>query len=379
MLNRRTLRIKIMQTLFAFEQCREANHQLAQDLILQRFAPDLNSMEVQDKTLLKTNGKMAISLYLQKPEHADAEQASEEAVPLAVAQAVADARKFYSDQSEKDCAFLKKNLLVEITGINALYRAVLALLLEFATLAGEDKKMRHQPFVENAIISALRSHKELEELLRKEQPWKNERTRVADWFRNTVKTDDQYITYNQTDTPDIEAQRAIIKHMVRHLILSGVVNDYLAGLDIRWAEDHHIVKSLVDRTLKSFQEDAGTMQLQKLSMDWEDDLVFMDILFDKTVNLGADSKDLIAKNTRNWEVDRLPLTDRVILEMAIAEMIHFPGIPVKVSINEYIELAKAYSTPKSSQFVNGILDVMAKEMQEQGIVKKSGRGLIDNK
>ena len=71
-------------------------------------------------------------------------------------------------------------------------------------------------------------------------------------------------------------------------------------------------------------------------------------------------KHLIASNTRNWEVDRLPLTDRIILEMAIAELLIFPNIPVKVSMNEYIELAKNYSTPKSRQFINGILDVMRK-------------------
>jgi len=75
----------------------------------------------------------------------------------------------------------------------------------------------------------------------------------------------------------------------------------------------------------------------------------------------------------------LPLTDQVILGMALAEMVNFPGIPVKVTINEYIELAKEYSTPKSRQFINGILDVISKKMQESGAMKKSGRGLIDNK
>ena len=78
-------------------------------------------------------------------------------------------------------------------------------------------------------------------------------------------------------------------------------------------------------------------------------------------------------------MDRLPLTDRIILEMAIAELITFSHIPVKVSINEYIELAKLYSTPKSRQFINGILDVISKELLGSGDMKKSGRGLIDNK
>ncbi|HOO11178.1 MAG TPA: transcription antitermination factor NusB, partial [Cyclobacteriaceae bacterium] len=123
----------------------------------------------------------------------------------------------------------------------------------------------------------------------------------------------------------------------------------------------------------------GAVQLQKLSLDWEDDLEFMNTLFEKTTQIGPANKDLIAANTKNWEVERLPLTDRVILEMAITELIHFPAIPIKVTINEYIELTKNYSTPKSAKFVNGILDVMAKELVATGVARKSGRGLIDNK
>ena len=110
-----------------------------------------------------------------------------------------------------------------------------------------------------------------------------------------------------------------------------------------------------------------------------DDKQFIEKLYQKAANLEGKFKDLVANNTRNWEVDRLPLTDRMILEMAIAELIIFPNIPVKVSMNEYIELAKNYSTPKSRQFINGILDVIAKELKESGDVKKSGRGLIDNR
>ena len=85
------------------------------------------------------------------------------------------------------------------------------------------------------------------------------------------------------------------------------------------------------------------------------------------------------ENTRNWEVDRLPITDRIILELAITELILFPHIPIKVTMNEYIELAKHYSTPKSWQFVNGILDVIVKELTNAGVISKSGSGLIDNK
>jgi N utilization substance protein B len=87
----------------------------------------------------------------------------------------------------------------------------------------------------------------------------------------------------------------------------------------------------------------------------------------------------VAQKTKNWEFDRIAYTDRLILMLAICEMLKFPSIPIKVTINEYIEVSKNYSTPKSKQFVNGVLDVIAVDLQEQGLIKKSGRGLIDNK
>ena len=88
---------------------------------------------------------------------------------------------------------------------------------------------------------------------------------------------------------------------------------------------------------------------------------------------------MIAAKTKNWEVDRLAITDQIILKMAIAELLNFQSIPVKVTINEYIELSKNYSTPKSKQFVNGILDVISDDLKDSGKLKKSGRGLLDSK
>jgi N utilization substance protein B len=159
-----------------------------------------------------------------------------------------------------------------------------------------------------------------------------------------------------------------------------VINEYFEEEILRWAEDKEIVKGLVEKTVKSYDpEKEPRISLHTLSLNWDDDRDFMEKLYTQAADLSAEHKDLIARNTRNWEVDRLPLTDRVIIQMSIAELITFPNIPVKVTINEYIELAKNYSTPKSRQFVNGILDVIANELKNQGAVKKSGRGLIDNK
>ena len=137
---------------------------------------------------------------------------------------------------------------------------------------------------------------------------------------------------------------------------------------------------MVEKSVKSFDPDSEKpLTLYTLSVNWEEDKDFIEKLYDSAINLDNEYKELIAQNTRNWEVERLPLTDRMILEMAIAELLVFPNIPVKVTINEYIELAKNYSTPNSRQFINGILDVISKDLKEKGNLKKSGRGLIDNK
>lgn len=377
MLNRRTLRVKIMQSLFAYEQCNEANNSLAQDLIDVRFTPDLNSMEFQDKSLLKEKKQEALALYLKKFE-SKKENDSED---IAVNNAVNEALEFYQRQKKKDFSFLKKNLVIEVEKINHWYYAVLGLIIALAEMSKSDKKTDHSNFYKNNFVKALKNDVQLQGLLQKSNAtWESDNALIQGWFRDVVRVDKTFIAYNKESEVQDDAQKSFIKHLVRKLIMGEtIINDYFAERNIRWVEDHDIVRSLVDKTLKSHNIEQGTFQLQKLSMDWEDDLVFMNTLFEKTTQIDQSNRDMIANNTKNWEVDRLPLTDRIILEMAITELINFPAIPVKVSINEYIELTKHYSTPKSAKFVNGILDVIAKELVAKGVVKKSGRGLIDNK
>jgi transcription antitermination protein NusB len=375
MLNRRTLRIKIMQSLFAFEQCKEANHLLAHDLIDERFQPDLNSMEPQDKDLLRKQNKAAMQLFERKFRGKQVEDSSDSKINSAVE----EASELFRKQVKKDQTFLSKNILIEIEKLTGLYHDVLSLLIEFAGLAAAEKKVDHSHFAKHPLITALANHAELTAtLLKSGSLWQKHKDSVRSWFKEVIKEDDAYQEFIASKKPSEEDQKSIIKHLVRKRILgAGPINDFFEAEDIRWAEDREIIKSLVDKTIKSFENNQIT--LQKLSLDWDDDKLFITKLFTNTIELDEKHKQLIAQNTRNWEVDRLPLTDRVILEMALAEMITFPNIPVKVTINEYIELTKEYSTPKSRQFINGILDVMSKAMKESGAIKKSGRGLIDNK
>jgi len=263
--------------------------------------------------------------------------------------------------------------------LSSTYHSVIALMMAFADLAASEKKGGHANLANHLWIKSWRENNELKKASLKENAgWENKMDYVRSWFRERLKEDATYQEFIAEKNPSEDSQKNFIKHLARKIILGpGAINDYFEEQNIRWAEDRDIIKSMIDKTIKSFAD--GTTTLQKVSLNWEEDRDFTEKLFNSAIHLAPQYRELIAKNTRNWEVDRLPLTDRVILEMAIAEMIHFPNIPVKVTINEYIELTKEYSTPKSRQFINGILDVISKSMKESGAVKKSGRGLIDNK
>lgn len=379
MLNRRSLRIKVMQSLFALQQCREATYELCLERIGETFAPDLNSMQIQDKALLQEQKKESLKLF----ETAFREQkTSVEHDDARIVKAVENALAFYKEQVKKDTDFFCRNLTLQVEKIYDHYVATLCLATAFAEIAEADKKVSHKNFVSNAWIRALKNSEALKkDAMRLGRHWQDHPEQVRHWFRDVVRQDNEYLNYLDRKNPSLDDQKKFINHLFKKVILGKtIINDFFEEEVLQWAEDKDIVKALVEKTVKSFEPDKQKeIALHTLSLNWEDDKNFIEILFEVATNLQPHHLELISSNTRNWEVERLPLTDRIILEMAIAELLSFQNIPVKVTINEYIELAKTYSTPKSRTFINGILDVIAKTLDESGEIKKSGRGLIDNK
>lgn len=379
MLNRRSLRIKVMQNLFALQQCKDANYELCLVKINDTFLPDLNSMEVQNKALLSSMKKEALKLF---EKAFAASETSVDHPDERIKKVVNDCFQFYANQSKKDTDFLKKNLTSEVEKIYSHYIGVLNLVPAFSEVAEADKKVSHKNLVNNAWIKGLRDSEALrKDALKLGRHWQDKMDRVKVWFRDVIRQDNEYLNYIDKKNPTKDDQKKFVNYLFKKVILGKtVINDYFEEDVLRWAEDKDIVKGLVEKTIKSYNPDEKQpLVLHTLSLNWDDDKEFIEKLYDKASHLDDKFKALVANNTRNWEVDRLPLTDRMILEMAIAELLTFPNIPVKVSMNEYIELAKNYSTPKSRQFINGILDVIAKELKDSGELKKSGRGLIDNK
>ncbi|NBW35094.1 MAG: transcription antitermination factor NusB [Cytophagia bacterium] len=379
MLNRHSLRIKTMQSLFALHQCKEANHGLCLTLITQRFAPDLNSMEVQNKELLKEQRQIAYKVF-EKAFTSESGQVEHEEPKIE--KVVNEALEYYAKQTKRDVENQRKNLVQDAERIYDYYISVLSLGVAIAEAAATDKKLTHTGFLNNLWIKGLQNSESLKkDSLKLNRHWNDKMDRVRVWFRDVIRTDDTYLESLDRKTPTLEEQRKVVSHIFKKLVLGKtIINDFFEEEVLHWAEDKEIVKGMVEKTIKTYDpKKSDQLGLMTLSLDWNDDKAFVEKLYNYASDLPEDQSKLISDNTRNWEVDRLPLTDRVILEMAIAELITFPGIPVKVTINEYIELAKGYSTPKSRQFVNGILDVIAKTLQDNGTLKKSGRGLIDNK
>ena len=195
-----------------------------------------------------------------------------------------------------------------------------------------------------------------------------------------LNKDEIFRTYIKKESTNYEEDWVILDYICRGIIFKNdVFISYFEDLDLDWSENKPIVRSLVLKTLKSVKDESDELQIADISYNWEDDSEYVKELFKMTAQEDEYLESLLKSKLQNWDIERVAMTDKVLLKMALAELIYFPSIPTKVTINEFIEISKTFSTPKSKKFVNGILDGLSVELVQKGIIKKSGRGLIDNK
>jgi N utilization substance protein B len=207
--------------------------------------------------------------------------------------------------------------------------------------------------------------------------WNDNPELIKKIFKGLMETDDYMEYMNATERGFDYDRELVLRVFKKYIINHEDVQEYLEDQGIYWNDDLDLAASMVLRTIKSIKtndEDVHFLPLWKVGDDEEG---YCRDLFRKTLALGADHEKEISGYTKNWEVERIATMDMVILKMALTEAIFFENIPVKVTMNEYIELAKYYSTPKSAQFVNGILDQVIPKWQKEGKIKKVGRGLIE--
>ncbi len=380
MLNRRSLRIKGMQAIFAYHTAREAEFNICKKEAEDNFLFDLNSMEEQDKEELakdrEQTGK-AFHALIHKGADAIPEDTKPEIVKVIKAQ-----QQSYLNRLVANKEHFKKRLLSGINSIYDDYIKFLYIVVEIQELIGLEKRKKnntHDNFAKNLVINRLKGFEALEaERIRKNVAWDTDLIRA--WYKEYIKPQEFFVEYDNLAKATLEDDQEFVQTLYKSIIFKNEnVNDYFEALDLGWSENKPILKSMVLKTAKSIETEESEPILMELSKNWDEDLLFLKELYDLAIDREEEYENLIEEKSKNWEIDRVALTDRIILEMAIGEMIHFTSIPVKVTINEYIELSKLYSTPKSKQFVNGLLDVLSVELQKDGQIKKSGRGLLDNK
>lgn len=295
----------------------------------------------------------------------------------------------FNRREDDNLAQAEKELMFSIDKTYDLYHYLLQLVMELSDIASGKIEMAMQKriptpedlnpkrrFIDNRAINQIRDNSRLQQYIdTRKISWVNSHiprllyNRMLDW--------DVYKEYMATESNDYQADKKFVISLVTNLFLqSEDLHGYLEEQSIYWNDDMEYVSAMIEKTLKKFKtESGGNAQLMPLFKNEEDE-EYVRVLFRKGILNQKKCSDYIDRNTTNWEVERIALMDILVMQLAITEILEFPEIPVRVTLNEYIEIAKYYCTSKSSTFVNGILDKIVKEIRDSGELKKSGRGLV---
>ena len=390
MLNRRSIRIKVMQSLFAYSLCKKANLNLAKDKVKSAFAPDLNSPEEQDKEELKKYEREALRLFQENydsltNENLSAEKSEKEYIPSLEAEVRAGV-KFYEERNQADFFFFKNNLLIGSESIKDTYHKILKFILELthqskhskSVLLSQNTNSSSNNFADNPFCKELETR--LSELSKNINLDSEDNVTLKLWFSNVVKKDAEYRKFQEKEDVSLADSIEFFKYFTKNIIFKNQeILDYFEERDINWTENKSILRSMVLKTIKMIESNEPNEGLAELSMNWESDKQYMEKLFENAVLKEIEYENWIEKVSTNWSKSRINDLDLSLMKLAISEMLNFSNIPVKVTINEVVEIAKNYGTDKSKKFVNGLLDEIALSLEVEGILKKSGRGLMDNK
>ncbi|MDV6168628.1 transcription antitermination factor NusB [Flavobacterium sp. DG1-102-2] len=294
-----------------------------------------------------------------------------------------------SDNLEKE----EKFLFNSIENIRDLYLIMLSALVEIRNseedfieksskkhLATAEERNPNKKFINNEVLHLLAESNPLSIAMadRNINNWKNNDDYIL-LLLEDIKKSEVYEKYMQNKVNNFEEDREFIADLFTEVIAPNEkLYEYLEDNKLTWVDDIPVVNTLIAKQLRSISipaEGKEAVVVPRLYKDM-DDKDFVKDLFRKTVLNNVElAKEFIDK-TPNWDTERIAEIDAIILKMAICEFLKFPSIPVKVTINEYLEIAKEYSTPKSSIFINGILDNLVKDYQAANKLIKTGRGLM---
>lgn len=297
----------------------------------------------------------------------------------------------YYSEEKPDVVKYEKILFESFNRFRDLYISLLLLPGEMQAKAiekieaGMNKKLPthddlhpNTKFVTNNLVRILANSKVLDKASKEIHiRWRDNDDLLKLMFKSLLESED-YKEYMASKERGFEHDREfLLRFLRRELINFELMHDWLEEIGIFWNDDLDLASSMALKTLKTVKENDNDLELMPLWKADDDEEEYTKQLFRRTLALGAESEKMVAENAPNWEADRIALMDMVILKMALAEAQTFESIPLKVTMNEYIELANYYSTPKSNVFINGLLETLFAKLQADGKIKKIGRGLVD--
>ena len=284
----------------------------------------------------------------------------------------------------KDIKTAEKELMFSLSKAYDLYNYLLLLLVELTKYESEQieqqeelNKIAHKEeavshrFVNNRFVKQLADNKQLLEYVdSQKRTWLND----ADYLKKLladIKASDTYADYMVNEVDDYSTDREFWRKIYKSIIMKDDrLSEVLEDKSLYWNDDREIVDTFVLKTIKRFEEENKENQELLPEYKDEEDREFAVKLFRTTILNDEDHRRLIAQCVKNWEFDRLAFMDVVIMQIAIAEILGFVQIPTVVSINEYVDIAKYHSTPKSAAYVNGILDAVVKRLKREKLIIK---------
>lgn len=230
-------------------------------------------------------------------------------------------------------------------------------------------------FVDNAIISLIADSDSVNDYVASRKlGWQGHEDLIRSLYNRLLESE-FYQKYMNSTEHSFDEERRFLDEFYRDIQHSEILDDELEEMSVAWCDDMAFILMMITRTLSNVRPSHTELKvLPKFKSD--DDPRFVQTLFEKALVNFDDYQEYIEKFTSNWDVERIVFMDNLIIGTAMAELTAFPSIPVKVTMDEFIEISKYYSTPGSSTFINGVLDKIVESMSAEGKIKKSGRGLI---
>ena len=290
----------------------------------------------------------------------------------------------YKEDKKKLQLEISKQLHQSILDIEKPYFEVISLLIVLKNINEEKKQIAKKELIKkstsrfnlsgNRIINFLEKNTQIiDGLIKHKNGWNTKTEKIRNWY-NVLLQEEFYKNYVTIEKPKFEEDFDFLQNLiVKFLFKNNDIQKSFEEENIFWNEDFLIIKSMIKKTLKTLNSsNFNTFATASLSEDIKDDIKFACSLFDCVIDNSTEYDGHISKYAKNWDIERISLMDRTILRMGIGEMVNFSNIPVKVSINECIDIAKNYSSPKSGKFINGLLDVISLNLLKEKKIIKTG-------